>query len=190
MPRTITVTALILRRRPDASFRLGFRAWTRGSRGRRSRCSRGGRSSWSRSRTATCCATERPLWLGLPATGPRPSTGAGRSRTAAEHPSTPGATARSRWSRTYRPGIAGGVLKVVGGSSYALRPPFLGEAMKLRRRASRRVVASVVRRGWDDVTLADGAATEPDLALVVVVMLQAVLVEALMPPSSGGGSGM
>jgi hypothetical protein len=91
---------------------------------------------------------------------------------------------------TYRPGIAGGVLKVVGGSSYALRPPFLGEAMKLRRRASRRVVASVVRRGWYDVTLADGAATEPDLALVVVVMLQAVLVEALMPPSSGGGSGM
>jgi hypothetical protein len=90
----------------------------------------------------------------------------------------------------YRSGIAGGTIQVSGGATYTLRGPVLGEAWKLRARRSRRLVASVVPRGAYDVTLADGAAAAPDLGLVLLVALRAMLLEEAMPsghaPVTGG----
>jgi hypothetical protein len=89
----------------------------------------------------------------------------------------------------YRSGIGGGTIRVSGGATYALRGPVLGEAWKLRARRSRRLVASVVPRGAYDVTLADGAAAVPDLGLVLLMALRALLLEETLPtgPTPSGG---
>ena len=92
----------------------------------------------------------------------------------------------------YRPApLSGGVVTVVDGGRYALRAPVLGEAWRLRRGRGRRTLATFVFRGAWDVTLAPEIGSEPDLALLMVVTLEALLVEQLMPhvPHSGGGGG-
>jgi hypothetical protein len=98
-------------------------------------------------------------------------------------------TASGELVATYRPGLTGGRIRVVAGGGYALRPPVMREAWTLRRRRGLRPLATFRGPGEWDVTLAEHAAQEPQLALVVVVALRALMVEELMPhaPHAGGG---
>jgi hypothetical protein len=106
-----------------------------------------------------------------------------------------GSLVDARWERggervaTYRPGVAGGgVIRVAEGSSYALRPPGLGSATRLRRRLSRRTLARfAMRSGQWEASLDEASAGEPHFALALVVALHAVLLEQLMPHGAGGG---
>lgn len=87
----------------------------------------------------------------------------------------------------YRPRVlGGGSVRLVSGARYTMRPPMLGTVVSLRRARSLRPLAQVVRHGSYDVTLDEGAASEPDLALILVVALQALLLEDSMPHAGGG----
>src|SRR5215212_9916009 len=194
MPRTITVTALILRRGADASpharaVRLRCAAMDEGTprgsvslyAGRELEMVRSGCGHVLRYGTTTVARLE----------GADAETADGRWSLASRRGAAIDArdSASGELVATYRPGVVGGRIRVAGGGRYTLRPPVLGDRWRLRRRGRRRALATFVGPGEWDATLAADAAEEPDLALVVVVALRALLIEALMPhsPHAAGG---
>ena len=81
----------------------------------------------------------------------------------------------------YRPSLIGGRIRIADNGRYSVRPPMLGDSVRLRR--GRRLVAAITR--IHDVKL--GAAA-PD-ALPILIALQALLLEQLLPNAGGGGGG-
>jgi hypothetical protein len=86
----------------------------------------------------------------------------------------------------YRPATAGGgILRLEQGSNYRLRPPVIGDRFTLRRRRTRTSVAEIERTDFYTVHLADSAADEQQLSLLVLLALQALILEEAMPPGPG-----
>jgi hypothetical protein len=79
----------------------------------------------------------------------------------------------------------GGILRLEQAASYRLRSPVVGDKFTLRRRPTRRRVAEIERTDFYTVRLADGAADEQQLSLLVLLALQALMLEEFMPPGPG-----
>src|SRR4051812_11871144 len=84
----------------------------------------------------------------------------------------------------YRPGLlGGGRIRIDGAGSYALRPPVLGDATRLRRGRRRLASISAIR-----AIKLGSPADDPALSLVLLVALQALLLEQLLPATGGVGA--
>jgi hypothetical protein len=89
---------------------------------------------------------------------------------------------------SYEPALIDGTVRLVDGPRYALRPPGLRSAVRLRRARGRRTLATL-DRDKGRVRITDAGAAEPEFTLVVVLALQALLVEERLPAYHGGGGG-
>jgi hypothetical protein len=88
----------------------------------------------------------------------------------------------------YRPKAAGGGKVTALKTRYILRAPVLGDKFTLRRRLLSRPVALIERKQLYTVRLTDIAADVPQSSLVILLVLEALLVEEGMPPGVPGSS--